>query len=80
MEFLETMRRYFEHANYEPKEIDKWIADVDVISRLPLTLRERVIAELNKWGRDDFVNIGGYLEALHIVATWWYAVGQHVEH
>ena len=64
MSWKETFRSFLEHECFA-EDPDAEVRDLEeVLEQLPPKLRELVEDELNSWGRDDFICIGGYTMAL----------------
>lgn len=65
----ESLKAYLDHDGVNIYAIREEVDDATrIINSLPDKVKQAVIAELNKWGRDDFVEFSGYLSALETVS------------
>lgn len=67
----ESYKDFLEHSHASGKEVEESLASaIDIIEKLPPSLRADVIVEINEWGRDDFVIFNGYIDALQTTLNW----------
>lgn len=67
--WIDAYTAYLEHCGYyTPNEITSAVETLkDLIDRFPPRLKETIEKELNRWSRDDFVDIGGFETALIVL-------------
>ena len=73
MGWLETYEAYLNHAGYYKRhEVASLVEDArKLVLSLPESLRNKVLEELRKWMRDDFVEFSGFANALEIARGMW---------